>query len=260
LNLPSILLATLFAPCLAAAQTLAPANDASLTNLQTPVLLGQGKSALSLDFRYFGGYDKTVNSSVWYGFGFCKDWEIDFAGTFDKWSSMTSGAGTEIRFGGTDEEISVRYRVPFTLPLTIQGGLADPQTPAQNGRLASTAGVSLGYSPESRIRFYVNPKSVFLQDNTIFGVSVGGAIDLVPNITLIGDFTHIFAGDNTIDTGSGNTSRSHIYSIGLRFPNLVMNGSLDLGVTNGSGITTGSSLTPSLGGAPAVFARLSYRF
>jgi hypothetical protein len=243
----------------AAAQSQLPASDPNLINLQTPSLLSKSQSAASLDLRYFGGYDKSLRGSLWYGFGICKDLEIDVAGSFAKWNTANYPDGNFIRFGGTDEELSLRYALPVS-NLTVQGGLAYVQTPAQSHRIAATVGGSYGYSPIKQVRFYLNPKAVFLDRNSLVGIGLGTSIDLVHHISLLGDWTPLIAGDNTFYTADQSRSRGELYGVGLRFSNLYRNGTVDIGVTNSTGITTGSSLTPSLGDSPSLFGRLTYRF
>jgi hypothetical protein len=242
------------------AQTPLPANDQNLINLQTPTLLGDMRSSASLDLRYFGGYNKTPTGDFSLGYGICKYWEVDLAGSFSKWNSANLGGGEQIRFGGTDEELSIRYQIPIEVPVTLSVGESYTQTPAQPRRLATTFGGSVGYSPIPKIRLYLNPKAVLLDHNGLVGISFGAAVDVAPNLTLMGDWTPLIAGENTFDTQTGGRSRGQIYSVGLRLSNLFPHGTLDVGVTNSSGITTGSSLTPSLGESPSLFARFTYRF
>jgi hypothetical protein len=255
------LTALLPALSLAQAQTTLPVTDQNLINLQTPTLLGSSRSAATVDLRYFAGYDKTLHGDLWLGYGLCKDLEIDLAGSFAKWGSTPAFDGTTIRFGGVDEELSIRYRLPFEqVPITVQAGLDYAQTPAQPQRLAGTLGASAGYSPVSKLRLYLNPKAVFLDRNSLVGIGIGASVDLAPKLLLIADWTPLVAGDNTISTSSGTGSRSQLYGVGLRFQDLWAGGSLDIGVTNATGITTGSSLTPDLGDAPALYIRFGYRF
>ena len=246
----------------AQAQTAPLASDVSLINIQTPTLLHSGQSSALVDLRYFGGYDKTLHGDLEFGYGISKHFELDVAGSFAKWNSAATPSGNVIRFGGTDEELSLRYHVPGmgSLPVAVQVGLADTQTPAQDHKLAATLGGSVGYSLDRMVRFYFNPKAVFLDHNTLVGLGLGASVELVSKVSFIADWTPMVAGDNTIDTQTGNRSRGQIYSAGLRYSGSHHKNVLDLGVTNGTGITTGSSLTPSLGNSPALFVRLTHRF
>jgi hypothetical protein len=237
------------------------ASDPNLINLQTPTVLHRGQSAAELDLRYFGGYDKTLHAGVGLGYGLGHGLEVDLAGSFSKWNSALPPSGNEVRFGGTDEELSLKYRLPKmkSLPISVQAGLEYVQTPAQPERLAGTLGASAGYSLDSKIRFYLNPKVVFLDHNTLVGLGLGASVDLVSKLTLVADWTPMLAGENTIDTQTGGRTRSQLYSVGLRY-GMTHKCNIDLGVTNASGITSGSSLTPSLGDSPALFVRLTHHF
>ncbi len=244
---------------LASAQTPLPVNDASLVNLQTPVLLAPSKSAASVDLRYIGGYDKDLRGNLWVGYGVAKNFEIDLAGSFEQWKTVNFENGGFIRFGGTDEELSLRYQTP--LPgLTVQGGADYVQTPAQGHHLATSLGASYGYALIAKLRLYANPRAEFLDNNSLFGLGLGAVYEFCPKLSLMADWTPILAGDNDISTASLSRSRVQLYSVGVRLSGLVQNGSLDFGVTNSNGITTGSSLTPTLGDSPALFARFTYRF
>lgn len=246
---------------LAQAQTAPSANDQNLINLQTPMLLGNGHSSATIDLRYVGGYDKTIHGGLVLGYGISKGLEIDLLGSFSKWQSAGAFGGSTIRFGGTDEELSVRYAVPgMEIPITVQAGLDYAQTPAQMDRVAGTLGASAGFATIQKVRLYLNPKAAFLDRNSLVGIGLGASVDLVPKVLLVADWTPVVAGDNTVSTSTGGLSRAQLYGVGLRFLDLWQGGSLDIGVTNAAGVTTGSSLTPNLGNSPALYARFGYRF
>ncbi len=94
---------------------------------------------------------------------------------------------------------------------------------------------------------YINPKFVALHDNSLFGISFGGSVDVGSGLSVFGDWTPLFDGDNTLSTTDGSPNRQSLYAVGVRFAKLAPGLSIDLAYTNMVGATSGFSLTPSLG-------------
>jgi len=234
--------------------------EPDLINLKTPHTLKASEQSASIDLRYEGGYEKTLRGDLAYSYGIMDHLEVDAAASLSKWNTETDANGDTVRSGGTDEELSLKYRVNAEFPVSVQAGLAYVQTPAQDDRLAGTLGASAEYEIQPGLHVYANPRVVFLDNNSIFGFGLGASFRVVDGIDLIADWTPILSGQNVIDMQTGNRSRGELYSAGLRFRHIVPNGTLDIGVTNAIGSTTGASLTPTLGGSPALFVRASYRF
>ena len=237
-----------------------PASGPDLINLKTPQVLGAGQQAASVDLRLEGGYEKTLRADLGYRFGLGHNFEVDGATSLTRWDTETAASGSTVRSGGTDGEVSLKYKVDAGVPVSVQAGLAYVQTPAQQDRLETTLGASAEWEPTKGVRLYANPRAVFLDNNSIFGFGLGFSAKIVQGIDLLGDWTPILSGDNTVDMQTGQRDRGELYSIGLSFNDLIPKGAVDLGITNATGSTTGSSLTPTLGGAPSLFLRLSYRF
>jgi len=235
-------------------------SEPDLINLKTPHVLQAGKQSVSIDTRYEGGYEKTVRTDVEYGFGLCDHLEVDGVTSLSRWDTEAAAAGPTVRAGGTDEEVSLKYKLDTQVPVTVQAGLAYAQTPAQDDRLATTLGASAAWEATEGIQLYANPRAVFLDKNSIVGFGLGFSAKVMQDIDVLGDWTPILSGQNTVDMQTGLRGRAQLYSIGLRLKNLVPHGAVDLGITNSTGSTTGTSLTPTLGNSPSLFVRLSYRF
>jgi hypothetical protein len=236
------------------------AAEPDLINLKTPHTLKASEQSASVELRYEGGYEKTVRGDLGYSYGVTDHFEVDGTASLSKWNTETTPGGTTVRSGGTDEELALKYKVDSVIPVSAQVGLSYVHTPAQTDRLAATLGASAEYAPQPGLRFYANPRAVLLDKNSIVGFGLGASLRVVEGIDLIGDWTPILAGQNSIDTQTGTRSRGQLYSVGLRFRKFVPNGTLDVGVTNAVGSTTGDSLTPTVGDSPSLFVRASYRF
>ena len=243
-------------------QTPAPSGPVALNrvnvNLTVPSLLNPGVGWGEVSFRGFGGDDKLLYSGLWGAYGIRKGWELDVRGDAAPNGSFTSSTGESIRYGGSDIEVLARYQIPV-IGATIQAGVADPATPAQNHRLAGVLGASFGFTfgPSA---LYIEPKTVFLDHNTLVGIGIGSAAPIARNIEIMYDWTPMVAGRNAIDTGTGNRRQTQITGAGLRFKNLTPGLTLDVGLTNGTGITTGMSMTPSLGNDFGFYVSAGFHF
>jgi len=242
---------------LAVAQTPLTASDPDLVTLTTPLVLDKGAGLGSVEFRGFGGDDGLFRTGVAAGYGLGDGWEIRLAGDFAKVAYDSTGS---IRYGGSDGEFLVKYGIPGMAAASIEAGESYSNTPAQPGRLSTVLGVSVGTAATKGVRLYANPKVVFLDRNSLFGLGLGAAIDLAPGVTLVGDWTPILSGENTLNASTAARERVQIYGVALRFAKVTPGLGLDLGYTNSTGQTTGFALTPGLGNSGAFYVRLTSRF
>lgn len=251
-------------------QNPAPVGDPVLTSVRTPFILEPGKTWADLSFRAFGGYEKLLYTNAWVAYGVAPGWQLDLRGSFAGDESVSGPAsetdtlrvptGETIRFGGSDGELLANYRIPVQIPIAIRAGIAYVGTPAQNHSLAGVVGASASYSFDKELSAYAEPKAVFLNDNTLFGIGLGLSYRLTPGISVFGEWTPLVAGDNLIDTTSGARSRCALYGFGVRFKQPGSPISVDLGVTNSVGLTTGTSMTPSLGDVAGFYIGGEFRF
>jgi hypothetical protein len=235
-----------------------PPQHTSLINLDGPRLLERGMDAGRLDVRAFGGKEDLVYSSLSARVGLGHDWEGAVWASVAGRKSLLLPGGSAIRHGGSDVELLARYRFlreglhRSGTSLTGLIGVALPDTPARTSA-ALTLGLSATNSPGRRVAFTLNPRVAFLDNNTLFGVGLGVQLRLGGRISLIGDYTPLLTGDNTRDTTSGALMHRDLYGVAIRYSAPEERLTLDLGFTNGTGATTGFSLTPGLGGSGAIY-------
>ncbi len=242
--------------------TAAYAQGASggLINISTPNITAPQQLSFRADSRIFGGDENTTYLGAGIRYGLSNNWEVGVGTSLAQFSSFTLPGGGVVRHGGSDLELTAKYGVTQAGKSAISGqiGVGLPNTPAQKSAHL-TLGLAGSMSVASGVDVYINPRVVFITDNSIIGLGIGGKAKLSRQISLIADYTPILSGANTIDATTG-TQRSHdVYGAALRF--LTNNGavSIDLGWTNGVGFTTGSSLTSGLGNSSAFYVTLNFK-
>lgn len=239
--------------------TLSPTGG-KLVNLDTAAVPAANTSLFRADFRGFGGDEKTGYGTAELSFGLQQGWGAIIRGSFAGFRTF-HGPGFDIRHGGTDIEGLVRYAVPTIPNLTIAAGASIPNTPAQDSPFL-TSEIIYGI-PNQGVDLYIGAKGVFRRDSTIAAVAGGFNAHLAEGFSVVGDITLPFTGRNTYSTSTGANQRRAIYGAALRYmPTTTTREqwSIDLGVTNGTGGTTGFSLTPALGNSVGVFAAATVRF
>jgi hypothetical protein len=251
-------------------QNPAPEGDPVLTSVRTPYILDPGKTWADLSFHAFGGYEKLLYTNVWVAYGLAPGWQLDLRGSFAGDGSVSGPAsetdtfrvptGETIRFGGSDGELLANYRLPLEVPITLRAGFAYVGTPAQNHPLAGVLGASASYSFEKNFSVLVEPKVVFLDDNSLLGLGLGLSYRVTNAVSVFGEWTPLLSGDNAVDTTTGTRSRCDLYGFGVRFNQPGSPISVDLGITNSVGLTTGTSMTPSLGNIAGFYIGGEFRF
>lgn len=242
------------------AQTGPPSKDIDLIGLTTPVTLETGKYQMGLQINAFGGADCLARTGISAKYGLATNWELRLAGTFGAFDATTLPSGNSLGFGGSDGNLELKYSLPGSIATSIEAGIGYADTPAQERRVATLLGASVGYSVLNGVRVYVNPKLVELQDNSLFGVSLGAVVDLASGISVYGVWTPLFDGTNAVSEIDGSGSRQQLYAIGVRFDKWINGVTVDFGFTNMIGQTYGFSLTPSLGNTAGGYVSLNYRF
>jgi hypothetical protein len=162
-----------------------------------------------------------------------------------------------LRSGGTDMELFFRHALQQFDGLTVQGGVAFPNTPAQDTPFI-TAGVAYRLPmPESQFKVIVGARGIMKSGSTAAGISGGVIAPIGQGLEFMGDVTAIVRGVNTRDSRTGNTLRRMVYGFGLRYsPTLPTDGQFDwsvyIGLSNALGFTTATSLSSALGNQPAL--------
>ena len=137
-------------------------------------------------------------------------------------------------------------------------GINFPDTAAQNDPVI-TLGVSGAFPLGKKATGYLNPKTVLLKDNTLLGLGIGVQARVSDTLLVLAEVTPLLTGNNTRSTDNsenGKRERRAICGIGLRYAPANKPFGIDIGYATGTGRTTGSSLTPGLGGAGAFYAGL----
>lgn len=181
-------------------------------------------------------------------------WELGFRGAFAPTGRANTAAN--IRSGGSDVELRLRYALPQVQGLTLGGGISFPHTPAQDTPFA-TYDVSYQVPMAlTQYKFFVGSRGVLRSGSTIIGVSGGVTAPLGPGLELVGDVTAIVRGVNSRNGNSGAAVRRAVYGFGLRYQPMTLTDKFDwsvyVGMSNALGLTTGTSLSSALGNQPAL--------
>lgn len=233
--------------------------DAKLVNMDTGAIPALNVVRLSNYGRFFGGNESLVYTGLQIDTGLAASWGLTVRGSFAKFKSFAAPTAT-IRHGGSDFETLVRYSVPTMQGVTVSLGSSVPNTPAQNKPFA-TAGVVFK-APSTKANLYVGASGVFRKDSTLIGLSGGAQAWLSPELSFVADVTLVTTGNNTFSTTTAQRQRRHVFGAGLRFsPNSpTLNATIDVGVTNAIGGTSGFALTPALGKSMALYIAGTVRF
>ncbi len=231
-----------------------------LVNISTPSIVAPQQIGFRADVRVFGGDEDTTYFGAGIRYGLSNNWELGIGTSMAQFQTYNIPGGGAIRHGGSDIELSAKYSVKQTDKTAVSGeiGVGFPNTPAERSSHL-TAGITGSMNMGSGIDLYINPRVAFITDNSLIGFGMGAKARLAHHISLIADYTPILSGANTIDATTGNQRSRDIYGAALRY--ITNNGSVavDLGWTNGTGFTTGSSLTPGLGNSSAFYFSLNFK-
>lgn len=231
----------------------ASASD-RLINVDGPSVTPSGSWRLGLGANLHRSQENRTYMSFDGRFGMEAGFELGLRGSFAKVGRASTVAN--LQTGGSDWEATLRYAVPHTMGLTLQGGVAFPNTPQQNTPFF-TYGVSYQVPMAlTEYKIYVGSRGVLRSGSTAMGISAGISAPLGPGLELVGDFTVLVRGVNSRDGQTGNTVRRHIYGVGVRYAPISVPGTFDwsfyAGISNALGMTTGMSLSSALGNQPAL--------
>jgi hypothetical protein len=234
-------------------------KETSLVHLDTPAIPARGTFVTNLELRTFGGDEDLVYTGIGVQYGFGNGWSGLARGTFaGRENHSLFGGSAAIRHGGSEVELAAKYQPKATDRVAGLIGITFPDTSAQNDPTL-TLGIAAGLPVGKSITLYTNPHVIFIKDNTLVGLGLGVRARLSDNLSLIADVTPLLTGDNTRSTDDGTREWRTIYGVGVRFTNPKTPVSFELGFANGTGRSTGSSLTPGLGGSGAFYAGLTLR-
>jgi len=245
---------------IASAQTSTGVDGQKLINLDTPKVLAPGTGSVRLDFRAFGGDEGQTYGTVDLNYGFDKGLGILLRSSFSDTSTFL-GQSFDIRHGGADWEALLKYSYPQISNLALFGGLSVANTPAHRDVFGV---VEAAYQYQFRaLVLYGNAKLVTGSDTTVFSLGAGASYDLGDGFQLIGDFTWPLSDDTTYSTTTGAAERDVLYGAALRYalPGFAPGQlTLDAGLTNALGGSSGFSVTPSLGSTVGLYLAATYRY
>ena len=231
-----------------------------LVNISTPNIVAPQQLGFRADARVFGGDENTTYGGADIRYGLASNWELGVGASLAQFENFSLPGGGIVRHGGTDLEISAKYAVKqsYKSATSAQVGVGLPNTPAQTSAHL-TLGLAGSLNVGSGVDLYLNPRAALITDNSIIGLGIGAKIKLARQTFLIGDYTPILTGANTIDVNTGTQRSRDIYGAAIRFALGGGAASIDVGWTNGTGFTTGSSLTPGLGNSSAFYVTLNLK-
>ncbi|MCX6360846.1 MAG: hypothetical protein NT029_13615 [Armatimonadetes bacterium] len=233
---------------------------AQTIHLDAPVVAAAGKRACTLQVRSFGDAENLTYLQAGYTAGVGCGWETALRVSAAELKSHALAGGAAVRHGGSDIELVARRRPWENRSIVLQAGVAQPRTPAR-GKPCFTLGASAGYEIGSDLALTLNPKAVILKENVLVGVGMGVAARAGSAWTLIADCTPLVTGDNTRSIIDGGKIRRTVYGAALRYNAREFGDgvTVDLGWTTGLGSSTGTSLTPGLGDAKALYVAVTAR-
>jgi len=231
-------------------------------NLETPFITPAKGLWLQAGFRFIEPPESIAFSSFTLRYGVSSRFEAALRGSTGATRDTQVTAGGVISHGGSDLELFVKYALLSSerTGLAALLGISFPSTPAQNQAVA-TIGASASFRVNDRTTLFLSPRATLQEKNEIVGIGIGAETHLTGKLSLVGDWTGIASGMNTRDTVTGNKIRRDIWGAAFRWtaPSSTSMVSLDLGYGNGTGSTTGFSLTPGLASSAGFYIALSVR-
>lgn len=230
-----------------------------LINLDTPAIVEPRTFAFAADLRVFGSREDNVYGAVEARYGLRERIEVllRFVGGEQK---AFFGPGFRINYGGRDFEAAVKYQLEELPNAAVMVGFSAPRTPAQK-EVVATAQFLYHRELGSRATVYFTPKAVFVEDNPLVGIGGGASVRISDDLEAVGDITGLVAGNNTRSIFTGAKQRREVWGVVVRYTPFREQDhfSVSVGATNGMGLTTGTSLTPGLGGSTAFTLGITYR-
>ncbi len=230
-----------------------------LVNLDTDQIPPNGIWDVRGDVRVFSSSEKTAYGTLEISKGINNGLAVTLRGSVASYLNF-SGPVT-IRHGGNDLELMFKSVPTEGRGLMLAGGLALPHTPASH-QLFGTAQAVYNV-PVSFADAYLGAKGVFRDTAALGALCAGLDVHVGSGFNLVGDVAFPVVGTNTFNTTTGVAERKVVYGAALRFAPFAANRgnmSLDLGVTNALGGTTGFSMSAALGNSVGVYAAASLRF
>lgn len=194
---------------------------------------------------FFGSAEDRTYASFGLTYGFMENWTAGFRGSFAKKGAAKTVAA--IQSGGSDIELFVRHSLKDSPGLSYQVGVAFPNTPAQTQTFFTYGADYWFASEEGQPSFGIGGRGVQRGEISLVGLSAGAKIPVGQGMELFGDVTGVIRGENTRSVDTGNAFRSMLYGFGFNYAPASSPASFYALYGNSLGLTTGMSLSPSLG-------------
>ncbi len=238
-----------------------PALASADGTLAMPNLSIADKGDISLDFdaRIFDGREENeyYSGTLNYGLGGGYDLLVRFTTA----EEVSFFAGNQEFFtGGDDVEVQIRRACALFPGAVLAVGASFPDTPHQDDdETFITASLTYSQNIGEGADFIYGVRTVINEGNELAGFSAGLNADISGNLSLATDVTAIIDGTNVHSMWGGNHEARMLYSAVLQ---LDVNDSLSLqaGITNMLGATTGMSLSAGAARTNAVVFGGTLRF
>ena len=210
--------------------------------------------------RIFGGNERMNTYGLAIGYELVPTYTFSLRANGSRKDSIT-GNGFVLNHGGYDYEFLVRHVLTAQPKVDVALGLSSPDTADRNRRIFGT--YDIGWTeqlcPTTTLRFGAKG---------ILGPDPLAAIGFrLVSRTAKGSqaFAQLYVptqGDNTRSVTTGQGQRGAIYSLGMEWEDGGTSSQMfyGLALTNALGATTGTSITPALGGQPGIKFTIGFRF
>lgn len=193
----------------------------------------EGKYKLSFSATAFSDDESALYGNIGVVYGFNRDFDIMLRGSYA--ARTTTGV---VRTGGVDHDLQLVWRKEG---LYVSAGIAVPSTPS----LDNVLGVfTAGFNPtlENGGNLFLGVSGVTSDDTTLAGVGFAGSLPLKEGWYLEGSAYLIIRGDNTRDISTGNSYKSDVYSLAVKYryderQTFWVSASTAVGHTTGFGLT-----------------------
>lgn len=237
-----------------------PVPIMTLLNLDTPELPQPRQGLYHFDIRASGGTEGKTYYGIGAQFGLARNFSLLARATFSDPRLFTNSV-IPIRHGGHEAEIAGKWLLldRGDVKWAMQAGVLFPHTGLRRA-VAGTVQSLLSRKLGEKTTVYFVPKLI-LQDRTLLTLGGGVHYRFNSDWDLFGDIQGAVSGDNTFRTDTGGRTKQEVWGVGFRYTPSAYRGqvSLDLGVTNGLGRTTGYSTQPGLAGNTAFYVQFLYR-
>lgn len=235
-------------------------QDYTLVNLDTPLIAAARRGTYNIDVRAAGAAENSTYLSFEGQYSLRRDFAL-IARVTGSYKRYYGQSARPFIYGGRESELAAKLglgrRGPYRM--AIQASVLNPdQGSRRTPYFAAQLLVSRNFGKKTTLYFV--PK-VLLPNRALVTLGGGAKYRFNDQFTVFGDIQGAITGDNSTSVFSGLPIQKEVWGVGLRYTPSLYRGhaSLDLGITNGLGRTTGFSTTAALSGSAAFYVNLTYR-